>query len=150
LKNNVASTNLDVISQGIMISNRLLDSLAKDWIQNLQIKSRNVEQLVSYLSGGNQQKVLFAKWLARNPRLLIADEPTRGVDVGAKADVHALLHERARNGAAVVVISSELPEVMGLSDRIAVMRAGKIVGVFDSAETTEEQLVACAAGALTN
>jgi ABC-type sugar transport system ATPase subunit len=150
LKNNIASTNLDAISQGMMINNHLLTALAKDWMQNLQIKSRNVEQLVNYLSGGNQQKVLFAKWLARNPRLLIADEPTRGVDVGAKADVHALLHERARNGAAVVVISSELPEVMGLSDRIVVMRAGKVVCVFNGAEATEEQLVAYAAGALTN
>jgi ABC-type sugar transport system ATPase subunit len=147
LKNNIASTNLDVISQGIMISNRRLSALAKDWIQNLQIKSRNIEQFANYLSGGNQQKVLFAKWLARNPRVLIADEPTRGVDVGAKADIHALLHERARNGAAVVVISSELPEVMGLSDRIAVMRAGKVVGVFNSAEASEEQIVAYAAGA---
>lgn len=147
LKNNIASTNLDVISQGIMISNRRLTALAKEWIQNLQIKSRNVEQFVNYLSGGNQQKVLFAKWLARNPRVLIADEPTRGVDVGAKADIHALLHERARNGAVVVVISSELPEVMGLSDRIAVMRAGKVVGVFNSAEASEEQIVAYAVGA---
>jgi len=150
LKNNVASTNLDAISQGMMINNRRLNTLAKEWTQNLQIKSRSVEQFVNYLSGGNQQKVLFAKWLARNPRVLIADEPTRGVDVGAKADIHALLHERARNGAAVMVISSELPEVMGLSDRIVVMRAGKVVGVFESAEATEEQIVACAAGATGN
>ena len=82
--------------------------------------------------------------------MLIADEPTRGVDVSVKADVHTLLHAHARNGAAVVMISSELPEVMGLSDRIAVMRAGKVVGMFDSAETTEEQLVAYASGASTN
>ena len=150
LKNNVASTNLDVISQGIMINNSRMTSLAQDWIKNLKIKSRNAEQLVNHLSGGNQQKVLFAKWLARNPRLLIADEPTRGVDVSVKADVHTLLHAHARNGAAVVMISSELPEVMGLSDRIAVMRAGKVVGMFDSAETTEEQLVAYASGASTN
>jgi ABC-type sugar transport system ATPase subunit len=150
LKNNVASTNLDAISQGMMINNRRLNTLAKEWTQNLQIKSRSVEQFVNYLSGGNQQKVLFAKWLARNPRVLIADEPTRGVDVGAKADIHALLHERARNGAAVMVISSELPEVMGLSDRIVVMRAGEVVGVFESAEATEEQIVACAAGATGN
>jgi len=150
LKNNIGSTNLDAVSQGEMVNNHRLSALAQDWMRDLQIKSRNVEQLVNYLSGGNQQKVLFAKWLARSPRLLIADEPTRGVDVGAKADIHALLHERARNGAAVIVISSELPEVMGLSDRIVVMRAGKIVGVFNSAETTEEQLVAHAAGASTN
>jgi ABC-type sugar transport system ATPase subunit len=150
LQNNIASTNLDVISQGILINNRRLAALANDWIQKLQIKARNIDQFVNYLSGGNQQKVLFAKWLARQPRVLIADEPTRGVDVGAKADIHLLLHDLARNGAAVVMISSELPEVMGLSDRIAVMRAGKVVGVFNCAETTEEQLVAYAAGASSN
>jgi ribose transport system ATP-binding protein len=150
LQNNVASTNLDQVSQGLMISDRRLASLAGDWIQRLQIRARNLEHLVGYLSGGNQQKVLFGKWLARGPRVLIADEPTRGVDVGAKADIHSLLHDLARKGAAVLMISSELPEVMGLCDRIAVMRAGKIVGVFKGNEATEEQLVAYAAGALSN
>jgi len=150
LQNNVGSTNLETISQGMMIINRKQAALAKDWMQQLMIKARNIEQLVNYLSGGNQQKVLFAKWLARSPRVLIADEPTRGVDVGAKADIHTLLHDLARKGAAVVMISSELPEIMGLSDRIAVMRAGKVVGVFNSADATEEQLVAYASGASTN
>ncbi len=150
LQNNIASANLDSVSQGFIIKENRLSSLATNWIQQLQIKAKNCEQLVNYLSGGNQQKVLFAKWLARKPKVLIADEPTRGVDVGAKADIHSILHELARNGAAVVMISSELPEVMGLSDRIVVMRSGKVVGVFNCDETTEEQLVAYAAGASTN
>ena len=150
LKNNVTSTNLGAVSRGIMINNRRMTSLAEDWIRNLQIKCRGADQLANYLSGGNQQKLLFAKWLARNPRLLIADEPTRGVDVGAKADVHALLHQHARSGSAVMMISSELPEVMGLSDRIVVMRSGRVVGTFKSNETTEEQLVAYASGAVSD
>ena len=150
LSNNVASSNLTQVSRGALIDDRRMTSLANEWINNLQIRCRNAGQFVNYLSGGNQQKVLFAKWLARRPRLLIADEPTRGVDVGAKADVHALLHAHARNGAAVVMISSELPEVMGLSDRIVVMRAGKVVGAFERAGATEEQLVAYATGASAN
>jgi ABC-type sugar transport system ATPase subunit len=147
LKNNVAATNLKQVSNGEFVNNRRLNHLAEEAIRQLQIKAQNVEQRVKYLSGGNQQKVLFSKWLARNPKVLIADEPTRGVDVGAKADIHALLHDLARNGAAVVMISSELPEIMGLSDRIAVMHEGRLVGQFLPDAVTEEQIVASAIGA---
>ena len=147
LKNNVAVTNLKQVSNGEFINNGRLNRLAEESINQLQIKARGVEQRVNYLSGGNQQKVLFSKWLARNPKVLIADEPTRGVDVGAKADIHALLHDLARNGAAVVMISSELPEIMGLSDRIAVMHEGRLVGQFLPDAVTEEQIVASAIGA---
>jgi ribose transport system ATP-binding protein len=147
LMNNIAVTNLQQVSDGEFVNNRRLKQLAQEAVQQLQIKARNLEQRINYLSGGNQQKVLFSKWLARHPKVLIADEPTRGVDVGAKADIHALLYELARQGAAVIMISSELPEIMGLSDRIAVMRAGRLVNEFLPENATEEQIVASAVGA---
>ncbi len=147
LEENIAAANLRKVSHGELIIPERLKGLALYAIQELQIKATSVEQPMKYLSGGNQQKVLFAKWLARQPKVLIADEPTRGIDVGAKADIHRLLHELARQGAAVIMISSELPEIMGLSDRIAVMRMGKLVGEFDPFQTTEEEIVSYAAGA---
>jgi rhamnose transport system ATP-binding protein len=100
------------------------------------------------LSGGNQQKVVLAKWLARRPSVLIVDEPTRGIDVGTKAEVHRLLGELAAQGVAVLMISSELPEVLRVADRILVMREGRLVARFAHAEATEEKIVAAAAGQL--
>jgi len=147
LKDNVAAANLHRVSRGALVDNNRLNVLARDAVRQLQIRARDIEQRVRFLSGGNQQKVLFAKWLARRPKVLIADEPTRGVDVGTKADIHALLRDLTRQGAAVVMISSELPEIMGLSDQVAVMRAGRVVGVFDPEQTTDQQIVAHAAGA---
>jgi ribose transport system ATP-binding protein len=146
IKENVGVTNLEAVSDGLFLNNSKLKSLARRLTQQLQIKSAGVEQQVAYLSGGNQQKVLFGKWLARRPRIFFVDEPTRGVDVGAKADIHLLLRDLAQEGAAVVMISSELPEILGLSDRVAVMRAGQLVDEFDIEDTTEEGLVALAAG----
>jgi ABC-type sugar transport system ATPase subunit len=100
-----------------------------------------VSQLVRNLSGGNQQKVVLAKWLLVNPKVLIVDEPTRGIDVGAKTEVHALLREVARNGAAVIVISSDLPEVLAVADRIIVMREGRISGELNGAGASEETVL---------
>ena len=90
------------------------------------------------LSGGNQQKVVLGKWLATNPRILIMDEPTRGIDVGAKAEIHQLMRKLAGEGMAILMISSELPEVLGMSDRVLVMNGGRIVGEFDKAHATAE------------
>ena len=100
------------------------------------------------LSGGNQQKVVLAKWLGRQPSLLIVDEPTRGIDIGTKAEVHRLLEELAGEGVAVLVISSELPEVLRLANRILVMREGRLVAEFDHADASEEAIVAAATGQL--
>ena len=100
------------------------------------------DQRIDSLSGGNQQKVILARWLARDPKVLIVDEPTRGVDVGAKAEVHQILVELAARGIAVIVISSELPEVLAVSDRIVTMRQGRITGEMPAAEATEEKLMA--------
>ena len=98
------------------------------------------------LSGGNQQKVVFARWLAREPRILILDEPTRGIDVGAKLEIYRLIEELAEAGIAILVISSELTELLGLTDRIVVMRAGAIVGELPTAAATEEAVLALAMG----
>jgi ABC-type sugar transport system ATPase subunit len=119
---------------------------AREFRDKLRIICRDVEQDTGHLSGGNQQKVLLARWLLVNPRVLIVDEPTRGVDVGAKAEVHQLLRDFARQGHAVVMISSELPEVLAVSDRIYVMRAGRIAGELRRAEANEEAVMRLAAG----
>jgi rhamnose transport system ATP-binding protein len=106
-----------------------------------------VEQKAGELSGGNQQKVVLAKWLGTNPRLLILDEPTRGIDVGTKAAVHALMSSLAAQGLAILMISSELPEVLAMSDRILVMREGRLTGEFARADATQEKLMAAATSA---
>jgi ribose transport system ATP-binding protein len=149
LEENVAATNLKVVSNGVFLSSTRLKSLTAELVQQLKIKSAGLKQQVGYLSGGNQQKVLFGKWLARQPQVLLVDEPTRGVDVGAKADIHMLLRVLAQGGAAIIMISSELPEILGLSDRVAVMRAGRLIADFDIDDVTEEKIVALASGATT-
>ena len=112
--------------------------LARDAIERFGIRARGPEQRVRQLSGGNQQKVVLAKWVATKPRILIMDEPTRGIDVGAKAEIHALMSRLAGEGLAILMISSELPEVLGMSDRVLVMNSGRIVANFDRAEATSD------------
>ena len=148
LRENAAVGCLRSLSGLLFIKTARMEELAREFIAKLSIKCRGTSQPVSRLSGGNQQKVLFSKWLARKPKLLIADEPTRGVDVGAKAEIHSLLRDLANQGAAVVMISSELPEVLGMSDRIAVMREGRLIKIFDCNEAGEENVGACALGAM--
>ncbi len=116
-------------------------SLVERFRQALNIRMASPEQKVANLSGGNQQKVVIARWLALEPRVLIVDEPTRGIDVAAKAEVHQLLDELANNGIAVVMISSELPEILSMSDRILTMREGRLTGEFSLEEATEERLM---------
>ncbi len=113
-----------------------------EWAERLQVKYGTPSTPVSLLSGGNQQKVVLAKWLARSPSLLIVDEPTRGIDIGTKAEVHRLLSSLASDGVAVLVISSELPEVLTLADRVLVMREGRLAASMDRAQATEEAIVA--------
>jgi rhamnose transport system ATP-binding protein len=130
----------------------LLDSgaeraVADRFRQRLRIRTSSVDTPVEQLSGGNQQKTMLAKWLNTEPTVLILDEPTRGIDVGAKAEVHQIIDELARSGIAIVLISSDLPEVLAMSDRVLVMREGRQVGVFARAEATEERIVAAAVGA---
>jgi rhamnose transport system ATP-binding protein len=112
--------------------------------QKLEVRMSNVEQKAGQLSGGNQQKVVLAKWLETRPRVLILDEPTRGIDVGTKAAVHGLMSGLAAQGMAILMISSELPEVLAMSDRILVMREGRLTGHFSRAEATQEKLMSAA------
>ena len=135
---NVAHAILSRITRWLMVDRAQEKVLSLDLIARLGIRARGPGQIVSQLSGGNQQKVVLAKWLATNPRILIADEPTRGIDVGAKSEIHALMSRLAAEGMAVLMISSELPEVLGMSDRVLVMHGGRIVGEFDRSEATAE------------
>jgi rhamnose transport system ATP-binding protein len=119
---------------------------ARDWAERLQVKYNRDTDPMTSLSGGNQQKVVLAKWLSRTPTVIIVDEPTRGIDVGTKSEVHRILTELARGGVAVLVISSELPEVLALADRILVMREGRIVAELPGDGADEEQILAAATG----
>ncbi|MFB1098716.1 xylose ABC transporter ATP-binding protein [Terribacillus sp. JSM ZJ617] len=116
----------------------------------MKLKAPNLEAKVGQLSGGNQQKVVLSKWLMNNPKILILDEPTRGIDVGAKYEIYKIINELAKEGVGIVIISSELPEVMGMSDRIIVMSEGKITGEFLRADATQEKIMTCATGGKQN
>ena len=120
--------------------------VARGYVDRLQIKTPSVDEPVEVLSGGNQQKVALARRLATRPALLILDEPTQGVDVGAKAEIHKLMCELAAQGMAILMISSELPEILGMSDRIAVMRGGRIVATLDRDAATQERILELALG----
>ena len=117
----------------------------RSMIDRLQIKARDTAKSAGSLSGGNQQKVVLAKWLATEPDLLILDEPTRGIDVGTKMEIYKIVDQLAAAGSAVLVVSSELPEIMALSDRVLVMSGGEIVADLDRADATEERIMAYAA-----
>jgi rhamnose transport system ATP-binding protein len=119
---------------------------ATDYTRRLAIKASSIDAPVGTLSGGNQQKVALARWLTTSPRLLILDEPTQGVDVGAKAEIHALIMDLAAQGLAILLISSELPEILGMSDRIAVMHGGRLTGVLDRRDATQESVMRLALG----
>lgn len=140
IRENVSLAMLRQLSRGAFIDRKAEHRLAVDTIKQLNIRAYSADQIVNKLSGGNQQKVVVGKWLARKPRLLIMDEPTRGIDVGAKAEIHRLMSELAQQGLAVLMISSELPEVLGMSDRVLVMRMGKIVAEFNREEATQESV----------
>ncbi|GCC48364.1 hypothetical protein chiPu_0032911 [Chiloscyllium punctatum] len=125
----------------MLLSRRETNSVGKSWIQRLKVRAIGDEAKVVELSGGNQQKVVIAKSLVQDPELIIFDEPTRGVDVGAIVEIHELINRLADEGKAVVVISSYLPEIMALSDRILVSRQGKVVEEFSALEATEEKIM---------
>ena len=117
--------------------------MAEDYREKLKTKTPSVKQAVGNLSGGNQQKVLLAKWMFADPDILILDEPTRGIDVGAKYEIYCIINELVASGKSVIMISSELPEVLGMSDRIYVMNEGRIVGEFQQGEASQESIMAC-------
>lgn len=143
---NISMAILDRLRKRGMLDKKEEGRIADDYFTRLRIKAASTEAPVNSLSGGNQQKVVLAKWLARGGKLLIVDEPTRGVDVGAKAAIHALIDELAKSGLAVMLISSELPEVINLSSRIIVMREGAMAGELGKAEATQEAVLRFMAG----
>jgi ABC-type sugar transport system ATPase subunit len=138
IEDNIALANLKRLVRGIFVDAARVTEEAKNAITRFGIRARGPQQPVRQLSGGNQQKVVLGKWLATNPRILIMDEPTRGIDVGAKAEIHLLMRRLAGEGMAILMISSELPEVLGMSDRVLVMNSGRIVAEFDKLYATAE------------
>jgi len=138
LRENVSLPVLDRISWATIVDRRGEERRAREAIDRFGIRARGTEQIARQLSGGNQQKVVVAKWLGTEPRILIMDEPTRGIDVGAKAEIHALMGKLAQQGLGIVMISSELPEVLGMADRVLVMSGGRIVAAFERAEATPD------------
>jgi rhamnose transport system ATP-binding protein len=146
VQQNVALASLHNLERGGLIRAKAERAMAADWAARLKIKYGRLTDPVSMLSGGNQQKVVLAKWLGRKPSVLIVDEPTRGIDVGTKAEVHHLLTDLARGGVAVLMISSELPEVLGVADRVLVMREGGIAAEFTHASASEEAIMSAAMG----
>jgi rhamnose transport system ATP-binding protein len=129
-----------------IVDTRREGAIARDYFERLQIHATSIQQLAQSLSGGNQQKVVISKWLATNPRVLILDEPTRGIDVGAKAEVHRLISQLATEGMAIIMISSELPEILAMSDRVVVMREGRIVSEFNRGDADQERVISAAIG----
>jgi ABC-type sugar transport system ATPase subunit len=146
VRENITLPSLGGIVRLGFVQLRQEQEIARRFIEALRIRTPSTEQRVVNLSGGNQQKVVIAKWLALRPKVLILDEPTRGIDVGAKAEVHHLIAELAAQGVAVLMISSELPEILGMSDRVLVMRGGRLVADLKRAETTEETIMRFATG----
>jgi len=143
---NVSLASLGQVARRGLIDRASERRQAEQYVEQLQIKAASVAQHVDSLSGGNQQKVALAKWLATKPSILILDEPTQGVDVGSKAEIHSLMQQMASRGLAILMISSELPEILGMSDRIAVMRNGTLSGVLAREEATQERVMAMALG----
>ena len=140
---NISLANLKSLNTGLAVDEFKEKRVAEDYRGKVDIRSRDVQQHVKNLSGGNQQKVVLSKWLFADPETLILDEPTRGVDVGAKYEIYLIINELAKQGKCVIVISSELPEVIGLSDRIYVMNEGKMVGELSKEEATQEAIMEC-------
>ena len=144
LRENVTLVHLGKYARGGIINRKAEERAVKELMDELQIRARDAELEVKALSGGNQQKVVFAKWLAKAPKVLLLDEPTRGVDVGGKAEIYHTINRLAAAGTAIVMVSSELPEVLAMSERILVMREGRQAGIFDAKAANQEQIMTAA------
>jgi len=146
VQENIVLPTLDGHSRVGLVDRSQVQRTASQYVDWLSIRTPHLRQKAMFLSGGNQQKVVLAKWLASQPKVLILDEPTRGIDVGAKAEVHALMSKLAQSGMGIIMISSELPEILGMSDRILVMHEGSVAAILDRAEATQELIMAYASG----
>ncbi|MFI1302384.1 sugar ABC transporter ATP-binding protein [Streptomyces sioyaensis] len=144
IRDNITLVSLGRLCHGRFVRKAKEKALAQDFADRLRVRAPSIEAEVGTLSGGNQQKAVLARWLARRPELLILDEPTRGVDIGAKAEIYHIIADLARDGVAVLVISSELPEVLGLADRVIVMQDGRVTGELSRDQASEEAILALA------
>ena len=144
IEENISFVTIKDISRGTVINKRKEKQIAKDYSHKLRIKTPSIKQLVKNLSGGNQQKVALAKWMVTKAKLMIFDEPTRGIDVGAKQEIYQLINELAENGMAIIMISSEMPELLGVSNQIVVMGEGEIKGMLSTAEATQQKILSVA------
>ncbi len=141
IRENVSMANMDAITRSRMLSFHKEEKLAWDYVDKLHIATPDVVRKVADLSGGNQQKVVIAKWLNADSDILIIDEPTRGIDVGAKAEIYNLICDMAAQGKAIIMISSDMPELLGVCDRIIVMHDGRITGELNIEEATQERIL---------
>jgi inositol transport system ATP-binding protein len=146
VRDNMMIASLGNFARGGLLNFRVINETGRREKEKLAIKTPSLNQLIKLLSGGNQQKVLVSRWLLTTPDILFLDEPTRGIDVGAKAEIHRLMGKLAQEGKAIIMISSELPEVLGMSDRVLVMHEGRVAGVFDRKDATQENIMHAATG----
>ncbi len=146
VNDNITIINLEMLCSLGFINHRREKEAVENFIEELQIKTPSIRQLVKNLSGGNQQKVVLAKWLFTNSKVIIFDEPTRGIDVGAKHEIYQLMNRLVEKGIGIIMISSELPEILGMCDRVLVMREGRTVGEFSREEATQERIMMLATG----
>jgi ribose transport system ATP-binding protein len=147
LAQNVTMANVDQVSKRFGIISRAQELQAtQEYVNELNIRTPSLEQIINNLSGGNQQKVVIAKWLFRDSRILIFDEPTRGIDVGAKYAIYELIEKLARQGVGVILISSELPEILGMTDRVLVLHEGSLMATLQTKDTSQEEILNYAAG----
>lgn len=138
---NTTIANLPAYKSGIALSDRKMQAATAKEIRTMHTKTMGPDELISALSGGNQQKVIFGRWLEREPRVFMMDEPTRGIDVGAKYEIYELIIQMAKRGKTIIVVSSEMPEILGITNRIAVMSAGRLAGIVNTKETNQEELL---------
>lgn len=143
VEDNIVISSYQKLSHRItgVVKKKECSQAAEEYVEQLQVKTPHLRQKIQFLSGGNQQKAIIAKWLLKNSDILIFDEPTRGIDIGAKNEIYDLLEKLAQEGKSIIMISSELPEILKLSDRIVVMCEGHLTGVLDGHEATQEEIM---------
>ena len=146
VKFNISFRVMDKFIKGCWVNKNVERQIVEQYVKELSIKTSSIQQKVGNLSGGNQQKVVVAKWLAAHPKVLILDEPTRGIDVGAKSEIYHIMNELAKQGVAIIMISSELPEIINMSDRVVVMGQGKVKGILKKDELSQERIMHYAVG----
>jgi inositol transport system ATP-binding protein len=144
VRDNMTIANLDRFSPGGILRKRQMEAACQSQREALAIRTPSLSQLIKNLSGGNQQKVLVSRWLLTLPDVLMIDEPTRGIDVGAKSEIHRLMSGLAKEGKAILMVSSEMPEILGMSDRVLVMSQGRITAEFSREEVTQEKVLEAA------